>query len=81
MKPYANFDIFSLVCNYSFSQARRLSENIFGIVHCLTFEKNERNLLRSFNVAQLAAKEKDNIDHQIFKLLQTGAQSAQRYKH
>ena len=34
MKPYSkdNLDIFSRVCNYRFSRARRISENVFGIL-------------------------------------------------
>ena len=36
MKPYSKnaLDIFSRVCNYRFSRARRISENVFGILAC-----------------------------------------------
>ena len=34
MKPYShsNLDLFTRVCNYRFSRARRISENVFGIL-------------------------------------------------
>ena len=36
MKPYAkkDLDLFTRICNYRFSRARRISENVFDIVSC-----------------------------------------------